>query len=101
MQGSAAANMQKQVHVSHPILGPEGLSRLLEQAKQVAAFSSIMRKSPKVFQGFLEQPYVQRSELVKVVSMHMACVAMDVGMHDGLHVLLYARTACAGIRSMC
>ncbi|GAX75490.1 hypothetical protein CEUSTIGMA_g2933.t1 [Chlamydomonas eustigma] len=99
--GSAPPTVQQQAHAGHPLISPEGMTRLLEQAKQVASFSNKMRRSPQVFQGFLERPDVQGSALAKVVSMHMACVSVDVGMHNGLHVLSHARKACAGIRSMC
>ncbi len=101
--GAAAASQQQASHTTSASASAplESIQRILEQAKQVARFSSLMRTSPLSFQAFLERPDFRCNEAAKEASMHIAVVSVDLGMADGMRVLVHADKARSCILTMC
>lgn len=82
------------------VLHAESIQRLIEQAKQVARFSDLIRRSSLGFQTFLERPDYRNSRKAKLVSMHIAVVSMDFGGIDGFRMLSHANKALSRIAEM-
>jgi hypothetical protein len=102
---AAVANASTSAPAAAPAHGgalpsAESMQRLLEHAKQVARFSSLMRRSPLGFQTFIERHDYRGSQAAKLVSMHIAAVSMDMGMVDGFRLLSHASRARACIASL-
>jgi len=79
----------------------ESVQRILEQAKQVAKFSGLMRRSPLGFQAFIERADFRDSQPAKLASMHVAALSMDLGMADGFALISHASRARASIDALC
>ena len=79
----------------------ESLQRVLEHAKQVSRFASLLRRSPIGFQTFMERTDHSESQPAKLASMHIASISVDMGMVDGLTAIAHGHRARACIAALC
>ncbi len=74
-------------------ISSESMENMLAQARQVASFAGLVRRSCLGFQSFIERPDYSNSQHYKEASMHVAALSMDLGMVGGFRQLTRANKA--------